>query len=87
MMLEKLRNKIDKLDVQILQLLAKRFEISRKISEEKKRNKLPIEDKERERQLFAELDPKVTKLNLRKRFVKKLFQLITSESKRIQNKL
>jgi len=50
--LDNLREEIDKIDKEMISLFQKRMDIVIKIGEYKKSKSLPIEDKERERQLL-----------------------------------
>jgi len=76
-----LRRQINQLDNQLLQLLEARFEISKEIGEVKKRKGLPIEDLAREKEI---IESKCGKTDLDEGFVKKYFELIFEESKRLQ---
>ena len=79
--LKTFRRKIDKIDNKIIILLEKRFEVSRKIRRHKLKNNLSIEDKKREKEIFV---PKTKNSSFSDNFIKKLFNLIFDESKRIQ---
>lgn len=74
--LQKLRQKIDKIDKKLLKTLAERFKITQKIGEYKKRYSLPLMDKERERQLLKNLDNLAKKLGLGQKLVREIFQAI-----------
>jgi len=78
------RKQINEIDNQILKLLRKRFEISKKIGKYKKQNNLSIKNKKREKQLIQKNKDKAEKLNLKSAFVKIIFRLILKESRRIQ---
>ena len=51
----RLRNLIDDIDNQIFELLAKRFDISKKIGESKSANKIPINDGSREKAIIKRI--------------------------------
>jgi len=79
-----LRKEINEVDNQIIDLLEERFVLSRNIDSWKKRNKLPILDRTREKAIIQD---RINKSKLNKDFVKDLFELILKESRRIQGKL
>jgi len=56
MELKILRKQIDKLDEQILEVLAERFEVVKKIGLVKKRQDLPVFDFTREKHLFKRIE-------------------------------
>jgi len=82
--LKKLRKQVDETDNKIIELLKKRFEISKKIGKYKKQNNLSIKNKKREKHLLEKNKNKAKRHNLKPKFVKKLFKLILKESKKIQ---
>ncbi len=76
------RKQIDIQDEKMLEILAKRFEIIKKIGKLKKENNLPVLDKKRwQKVLMSNLD-KAKKLDLPEDFVKKLLSLIHQYSLR-----
>jgi len=77
------RKKIDKIDRQIIGLLEKRLESARKIGEYKRKNKIKIIDRKREKEILNE---RVNESKLDKNFTKKLFKLMILESRRVQKK-
>lgn len=77
----KLRKEINKIDRETIRLLRKRFEISRKIGDYKKKNNFKIRDLERENKIIG---GKIKESKLNKIFVKNLYSLIFRESRRIQ---
>jgi len=80
----KWRKEIDKIDKEFFKLLKKRFEVAKKIGKYKIRNKIPIVNKKREKEI---VDFWCKKTNLEKKFVKNFFILIFEESKRLQRRL
>jgi chorismate mutase len=84
MSLEKFRKEIEKTNLQILRLLAKRNKISKKIGEYKKKNKIPITDKKQEKKVFAKIKVQSKRLGLNQRFTKDVFKKIVKESKKVQ---
>lgn len=78
------RKQIDIQDEKMLEILAKRFEIIKKIGKLKKENNLPVLDKKRwQKVLMTNLD-KAKKLDLPEDFVKKLLSLIHQYSLRLE---
>lgn len=86
MNLNKLRGEIDLIDKQILELLKKRFDIAVKIGQLKKRQKISITNRSREKEIFEKLKESAKKLDIDNNFAEKLFRLIIAQSKRIQKK-
>ena len=58
--LNSLRNKIDKIDNEIIDLLNDRFNVVKEIGEYKKENNIPVEDKTREEIILQILDTKLS---------------------------
>jgi chorismate mutase len=79
-----LRKEINEVDNQITDLLEERFVLSRNIGVWKKKNKLPILDRTREKAIIQD---RCNKSKLNRDFVKSLFELIFKESRRIQGKI
>ncbi len=84
MKIESMRKKIDHLDKKLLRTLVRRFQASRKIGQMKAKNNLPVEDKERERELLESVKKRAKSLNLNSLFVEKMFKEILVESKNQQ---
>lgn len=84
-MLEKARTEIDDIDAEILKLLTKRLEICKRLGEYKKKNNLPVQNKERERQIIRERAQKLKELGFDDEdFVQELFGLIMKKSREVQ---
>ncbi len=62
--LEELRKEIDSIDETILKLLSSRFQLTRKIGELKSLGEWPVQDLEREEQLFDRLNHLASELNV-----------------------
>lgn len=75
------RDMIDLIDTRIMKLLKKRFEFTNKIGKYKKEKGLKIVDPKREAQVIRN---KITKSDLDKKFIKKLYKLIFEESYKSQ---
>ena len=84
--IEKLREKIDSLDDQLLQLLKRRLSISEQIGIIKSVNHINIFDSQREELLFSSLEKKCKDLNMDKEFVLNLWRLIINQSHLLQKK-
>ena len=71
------RKQLDKIDSQVIKLLEKREKISKKIGQYKKKNKIKIQDKSREKQILKKLN---------KNYLKHIFKIIIRNSREIQKK-
>lgn len=83
--LDNWRKQIDAIDEKMLNLLAKRVSLARKIGQYKKEHHLSTFDKRRWNKILTFSLSKAESLNLSKNFVKKLFVLIHKYSLVIQN--
>lgn len=75
--LNQYRDKIDKIDAKILELLVDRFEVVKQVGEYKKQNNLPVLDREREQQLVSK---KIIASKLEAGFIRSLYKLIFNYS-------
>jgi len=80
-----LRENINFIDSEIINLLIKRNNLSREIGEIKKVNNLPIRDEKREEEMLRWVNEISEAKGLNVDFIKKIFLLILEESNRIQN--
>jgi len=80
-----LRNEIDKLDKQIVDLLLQRFSKAKKIGEIKNINSIDIDDLIRENNIIETLSGKSDE-NLKKKDISAIFKLIFTISKKLQIK-
>ena len=85
--MEEYRKKINKVDSEIIKLLAKRRDLSREIIRLKNENQSSIRDKTREKELLAHLTDLGKKEGLDSNFVKKVFHEIIDDSVKLQNKI
>mgnify|MGYP000156238275 CR=1 FL=1 len=85
--LETLREDINRIDENIIELLSRRMEVAKEIAILKKNRGIQVEDKERESQVFLKIQRDARKNLIDENFVLELFGLIISHSKKIQNKL
>lgn len=83
--LQLLRQQIDMIDGQLLQLLADRNRVSQKIAGIKKANNLPILQLDRWEQLLGSHLAEAAALGLSEDFVRRIFEEIHSESVRLQD--
>ncbi len=79
--LKSYRKKIDSIDKDIVRLLANRFELAKQIGSYKKKNKISLIDKKRERQVFNNIKNNSDK---HKKFIINIFKNIIDYSKKIQ---
>lgn len=82
--LESLRRQIDRINDELLELLAKRMSISGEIGKYKKEHKMPVVQHGRYNDLMERLVRKATDLGLNEEFVKSILSTIHEESVRIQ---
>lgn len=87
MNLRKYRKDIDEIDTQIILLLKERFDIVKNISKHKRKCNVDILDKQREKEIIEEKLQLAQKYEINDDFVKVLFEIIFSESKKIQKEL
>lgn len=73
MNLENLRNEVDEINLQIIELLAKRVHLTQKIATIKKEHSLPIEDKNREKQQNQKLKDLAEKYDLSPQAIEEIF--------------
>lgn len=82
--LEILRDKIDKIDDQIVDLLAERFSLVSRVKEVKKAGKIAVYHPTREREILERIEKRGDKLGLNKLLLNALFLQIFAVSKRNQ---
>lgn len=82
--LENLRQKIDKIDSEILQKLAERFSLASKIAKSKTKNNLPIIDKKREKEILKTKRKLAKEMKLDELMIEKIFKVIIRESRNWQ---
>lgn len=80
--LKKLRKKIDELDKELLNIMRKRFQVTKKIGLYKAKNNLPIQDLEREKILFNQKIKMGREMGLNEELITKIFRIIIKEVKR-----
>ena len=85
--MEEFRKKINKVDSEIIKLLAKRRELSRKIIRLKNETQSSIRDEAREKELLTQLIELGKNEGLDSELIKKVFHVIIDDSVKLQNKL
>ncbi len=85
--LETLREEINRIDENIICLLSRRMDVSKKIVALKKIKGISVEDRNREKILFLKLGIEARRNDLDEEFVSEVFGAIVSHSKLIQNKI
>ncbi len=83
MKLNDFRNEIDALDKEIVELIVKRMEISKAISEYKYKHNLPIRDANRESELIKNRTEHIEDLALKKA-LESVFEAILKSSRNVQ---
>ena len=78
-----LRNDIDNLDEEIIQLLKKRMRISKEVGQLKEKLDIPIEDKKREKEIIDRLTTQAGK-NLSEEQLIRIFTAVFKSSKQVQ---
>jgi len=79
-----IRNNIDQVDNQLLELLKERFNLASDVIEFKKLNNLEIENKQREEEIIKEIENKLDEDN--KEEIINIFKEIIKQSKVYQSK-
>ncbi len=74
--LEKMRLEIDKIDSEIVQLFAKRFEVVRKIGTLKKANGVEIVDKNRWKKVLEKVENLAEKNGISTKFIYEIYEKI-----------
>ncbi len=84
--LELLRQKINQLDAELLDLLALRGGLSQEVAEYKAKNSLPIYQPQREEELFSRIRTMAAEKGLDPDYIESIFRLIIENSKKLQLK-
>jgi len=82
--LEELRNEIDEIDKDIIELLGKRFEATKKIGQVKIQYGFPLYQPEREQVVLRDRKIEANKLNIDEQFIDEFFSVIFRQSRKIQ---
>ena len=81
--IDKLRKEIDEVDQKLMNLLLKRFSITKKIGQVKTSNSISIDDNDRENNIINHLSNKANN-DLRKEDIADIFKLVFNISKNLQ---
>lgn len=87
MKLIKIRKEIDKLDVRLVDILAKRMSYVSEVAEYKRKNNIKRLQKDRENEIYDNLAKKAAELDLNAGLLKDLFKRIIKESHRIEKEI
>lgn len=82
--LDELRNQIDEIDNQLLDLLSKRITIMEQIGDEKKALHMPIRDQVRENEKLAAMQDQAKELHIPESLVKQIWKLFFEVSEEIE---
>ena len=82
--LAEFRNIIDRIDDEIMENVFERIGLMGDLAEYKKKNNIPVFDPAREREVIARITKKGIEYGLSDEFIKKVYQALIDESKRIQ---
>jgi chorismate mutase len=83
--IEQLRTQISKVDLQLIELIAKRQKIAQKIGNYKKKNNMPVLDSAREALLREFHDTICAEHGLSAEIVAKIFEILIEESRKVQS--
>ena len=84
--LDLLRQKINQLDAELINLLSLRSNISQEVAEYKAKNGLPIYQPQREEELFSRIRTMAAEKGLDPDYIESIFRLIIENSKKLQLK-
>ncbi|MBI4144052.1 chorismate mutase [Candidatus Woesearchaeota archaeon] len=83
--MKRLRKQINRIDDDLLRLIASRLRVAKKIGIYKKKHNLPVRDVKREREIINERTKALAKLGFNDSlFVKHLFNLLFAKSRSVQ---
>lgn len=74
--LSKYRDEIDNLDKRLLDILSKRFSVTKKVGQYKAKNNFPVKDLAREKEMFARRAELAKKYSLETEMISKIFRAI-----------
>lgn len=81
-----LRKQIDEIDEKIVDLLAKRFLLVKKIGEQKKALGMEVQDRKREEEKMISLIKKASQFNINRETIEKIWGIIFRESYEIEQR-
>ena len=82
--LKNYRKQIDRVDKEILFLIKRRFQLSKKIAKYKLEKDLPVEDSDRESEVLHNVAAQAKLMEISESFIRRLFEAILTESKKEQ---
>lgn len=86
-MLDDLRKEIDIIDNNIVDLIAKRIEIVKKVGEFKKQKNIPVVDGNRFQKVLEKVSKKAEDKNISKEFIVKIYNLLHDYMCEIEKKI
>lgn len=87
MELATIRKELDQIDKELVSLLAKRLSLMPEVAQYKKRNKVDVDQPDREKEILEAKRKLAEKLDVNPDFIEELYKKIFQESKRIQNEM
>lgn len=84
--IEELRAEIDRINREILELLAKRMEVAQEIAEYKKQRGLPVHVPEREKQVIENVKSLAKEKGLDEKMIEDVFLKIIEHTRNSENK-
>jgi len=84
--IEELRSQIDKLNREIVELLAKRMEVAGEIAEYKRQRGLPVHVPEREKQVIENVKNLAKEKGLDEKMIEDVFMKIIEHTRNSENK-
>jgi chorismate mutase-like protein len=85
--LKKIRESIDQIDKQLLNLLIERINLVKKIGKYKRENKLEIKDPAREDEILQRLIEEGAKLGLSENLIRKIWVALFNEAYKIETEV
>ncbi|WP_454782621.1 chorismate mutase [Legionella sp. WA2022007384] len=82
--LEELRKQIEQTDADLIEILAKRQELSKQIGALKSKEGKKITDRSREKQLFEYYEHLSEQYHLQQEFIYRVFKIIIANSRKVQ---
>ncbi|WP_131793917.1 chorismate mutase [Fluoribacter gormanii] len=82
--LEELRKQIEQTDASLIEILAKRQELSKQIGVLKSQEGKKIMDRSREKQLFEYYEHLSKQYHLQEEFINRVFKIIIANSRKVQ---
>jgi len=76
------RKQLDKIDNEIIGLIAERFKVTRKVGKFKRDSNLPLLDKSREDLIYKKLQEKAVDFDLEPNVLEEIWRVIMTQSKR-----